>query len=131
MKNKDQILKIDSDPSRKSCQYSSQRSGTTSQKISLKAIPTPISITIGKKMTPRTQAPPYSSEINSKENPKRPAKMQTMTIPTMTSKSRQRKMKIIRAANSKKRISLNGDLKMQANVSPQVSSQQVQSQHGS
>lgn len=131
MKIKDQILKIDSDPSRKRVQYSSQRSGTTSQKISLKAIPIPISITMGKKMTPRTQAPPYRSDMNSKENPKRPAIMQTINIPKMTSKSLQRKMKIISTAKSRKSISLKGDLKMQAKVSPHVSSQQEQSQQGS
>lgn len=113
------MAQIELVPSQNSVQYSEHRSGTTSQKISLKAIPMPAIMRKGKNIIPRMQAPPSNSERSSKEKPNSPATMHTRVMPAMTRRSLKQKMKIISIRKRIKSSNFNGALKMQANVSPQ------------
>lgn len=112
-------------------QYYPHNLGTTSQKISLKARPIPAIIKNGKKITPNMHATPSNYDKISKENPNKPAKMQTRAMPAITNRSLKQKMKTIRAMNKIIRTSLRGALNIPARVSPQHSLQHWQSQQGS
>lgn len=125
------MLMIEFIPSPISSQYYPHMSGTTSQKISLKAKPIPTIMRTGKKIIPRMKQHPSSSESNSKEKPNIPATIHTRVIPIITSRSLKQKMKSIRHRNKMISINLRGALKIHARVSPQHSLQHWQSQQGS
>ena len=101
-------------PSQSICPDYEKKGGTASQKISLKANPTPTIIVMGKNRTANRHSQPSISESSSKENPNIPAKMLTSVTPITAIRSFEMKSSSMSRRNISRSRNFRGTFKIEA-----------------
>ena len=109
-------------------QNSRETSGTTSQNISLKPLPIPITIVTGKNSTANKHNNPFCSLIISMLKANIPANIEIINITIITKRSLPHQTNIIIRNSKMNSNNLRGNFMIAAHVAPQASSKQLQSQ---